>query len=43
MGEQTFDAAISGGDIAVEGSQAKVEELLGLLVDFEFWFNIVTP
>jgi alkyl sulfatase BDS1-like metallo-beta-lactamase superfamily hydrolase len=43
IGEQTFDAAISGGDIAVEGSQAKVDELLGLLVDFEFWFNIVTP
>jgi alkyl sulfatase BDS1-like metallo-beta-lactamase superfamily hydrolase len=43
MGETSFATAVTGGDITVDGSQPKVEELLGLLVDFEFWFNIVTP
>jgi alkyl sulfatase BDS1-like metallo-beta-lactamase superfamily hydrolase len=27
----------------VDGDQAQLDTLLGLLVTFEFWFNIVTP
>ena len=35
--------AISAGDVKISGDQAKLQELVSYLDDFEFWFNIVTP
>ena len=31
------------GIIEIDGDQAVLEELVSLLDDFEFWFDIVTP
>jgi alkyl sulfatase BDS1-like metallo-beta-lactamase superfamily hydrolase len=41
--EITIDDAISSGKMKVKGSRESLEEFLGLLDDFPFWFNIVTP
>lgn len=41
--ESTFDEEIKNGEVQVEGSLDKVNELISLLDVFEFWFNIVTP
>lgn len=41
--ETTLQDAASSGDVQVDGNLDAVTELLLLLVDFEFWFNIVTP
>jgi alkyl sulfatase BDS1-like metallo-beta-lactamase superfamily hydrolase len=35
--------AIAAGEATVDGDQAQLDTFLGLLVTFEFWFNIVTP
>lgn len=35
--------AISTGQVEVNGNQAKVEELVSYLDNFEFWFNVATP
>lgn len=37
------DDLITGGKIKVEGDSGKMNEFLGLLDTFDFWFNIVTP
>ena len=39
----TMKDAIAAGEVTVDGDQAQLDTLLGLLVTFEFWFNIVTP
>lgn len=39
----TLDQAIAAGDLKVDGNRGKLDEFLGLLDDFPFWFNIVTP
>lgn len=41
--ETTLANAIASGDVKVAGAQPKLEELLGYLDRFEFWFPIVTP
>ncbi len=41
--QTTLKDAISANDIKIAGSQAKLEEMLSYLDNFEFWFNIVTP
>jgi alkyl sulfatase BDS1-like metallo-beta-lactamase superfamily hydrolase len=41
--ESTFDEEIKNGQVQVDGSLAKVHELISMLDTFEFWFNIVTP
>lgn len=41
--ETTLADASSAGDITISGDQARLEELVSYLDDFEFWFNIVTP
>jgi len=38
-----MDEAIQKGDIKVDGNGEAFKEFLGLLDDFPFWFNIVTP
>ena len=35
--------AIGAGNVKIAGSQAKLEEVVSYLDNFEFWFNIVTP
>jgi linear primary-alkylsulfatase len=39
----TFADQITDGAIAVDGDVGAFTEFLGLLDEFEFWFNIVTP
>ena len=41
--DSSFADEIKTGDVQVDGSLAKVQELVSLLDVFEFWFNIVTP
>lgn len=39
----TLDDAIKSGSVKINGSEAKLKELLSYFDNFEFWFNIVTP
>jgi alkyl sulfatase BDS1-like metallo-beta-lactamase superfamily hydrolase len=41
--ETTLEKAISSGDLKVEGNRQAFSDFLGLLDNFEFWFNVVTP
>jgi len=41
--ETTLKDAIGSGAVKIDGSQAKLDEMLSYLDSFEFWFNIVTP
>lgn len=43
LGQTTMMAAIGDGSVTVDGDAQKVEDFVGLLDTFEFWFNIVTP
>lgn len=43
LGQVTMMDAIADGSVTVEGDSGKVEDFVGLLDTFEFWFNIVTP
>jgi alkyl sulfatase BDS1-like metallo-beta-lactamase superfamily hydrolase len=43
LGQTTLKDAVAGGDVKVEGNEAALAELLGLLDTYPFWFNIVTP
>jgi alkyl sulfatase BDS1-like metallo-beta-lactamase superfamily hydrolase len=35
--------AMQAGRVTIEGDPGKLAELMGLLDEFEFWFDIVTP
>ena len=39
----TFADKLATGEAQLDGNQEKLAELLSLMDDFEFWFNIVTP
>lgn len=41
--DETLKQAEDKGEVKVSGDAAKVDELLGYMDNFEFWFNIVTP
>jgi alkyl sulfatase BDS1-like metallo-beta-lactamase superfamily hydrolase len=41
--ETTLQAAVGSGAIKVRGNEAKLEELMSYMDNFEFWFPIVTP
>lgn len=41
--EETLKQAQDKGEVQITGNAQKVDELLGSLDKFEFWFNIVTP
>ncbi len=41
--DETLKQAEDKGEVKVSGNAAKVDELLGYMDNFEFWFNIVTP
>lgn len=43
LGRATLDDAITEGDITIDGDAASFRDLLGLLDDFDIWFDIVTP
>ncbi len=43
LGKTTFDKAIKDGQISVKGDQKVLNEFSTMLVDYKFWFNIVTP
>ena len=43
LGQTSLTKAITNGEMQVKGDEKKLEELVGLLDTFEFWFNIVTP
>jgi alkyl sulfatase BDS1-like metallo-beta-lactamase superfamily hydrolase len=39
----TLEELLGDGTARIEGDPAALHDLLGLLDDFDFWFNIVTP
>lgn len=41
--ETTLADEVAGGGITIDGDADAFEDFLGLLDDFEFWFDIVTP
>lgn len=43
LGATTLEKEIAGGSVKVEGDSQKLLELMGLLDEFELWFDIVTP
>lgn len=43
LGKLTVEKGLKSGVIKVKGTKGKFKELQGMLDDFEFWFNIVTP
>lgn len=43
LGDTTLDKAVADGSIKVTGDNAKLGQLVSMLDNFEFWFNIATP
>ncbi|WP_337959357.1 alkyl sulfatase C-terminal domain-containing protein [Serratia odorifera] len=41
--EQTLKEEQDKGDVKITGDSQKLNELLGYMDKFDFWFNIVTP
>ncbi|HEY8515828.1 MAG TPA: alkyl sulfatase dimerization domain-containing protein [Candidatus Binatia bacterium] len=41
--QTTLKDAVAKGDVKIDGSEGKLEEMLANLDTFDFWFNIVTP
>ncbi|WP_076540502.1 alkyl/aryl-sulfatase [Shewanella sp. UCD-KL21] len=41
--EITFDEAIKKGDVKISGDESLFTAFLGMLDEYNFWFNIVTP
>lgn len=41
--ETTLEAAITKGDLKLEGKREAFGEFMGLMDSFPFWFNVVTP
>ncbi|HWH20357.1 MAG TPA: alkyl sulfatase C-terminal domain-containing protein, partial [Solirubrobacterales bacterium] len=39
----TLEELLGDGTARIDGDAAALHDLLGLLDDFDFWFNIVTP
>jgi alkyl sulfatase BDS1-like metallo-beta-lactamase superfamily hydrolase len=43
LGETTLDKAVASGDAKIDGQKDAFSDLLGMLDNYKFWFNIVTP
>lgn len=43
LGDTTLEKAIADGSVKVTGDNAKLGQLVSMLDNFEFWFDIVTP
>lgn len=41
--QKSLQQEIKNGKVKVQGNEKKLKELLGMLDNFDFWFNIVTP
>jgi alkyl sulfatase BDS1-like metallo-beta-lactamase superfamily hydrolase len=41
--ETTIDGAVASGDLKIGGNREAFMSFMGLLDDYPFWFNIVTP
>ncbi|HDU6159058.1 TPA: SCP2 sterol-binding domain-containing protein, partial [Klebsiella aerogenes] len=41
--EETLKQAVDNGDAKITGNADKLNEMLGYMDKFEFWFDIVTP
>lgn len=41
--EETLKQAEEKGEVKISGNGAKLDEMLGYMDKFDFWFNIVTP
>ncbi len=41
--ETTLEAAITKGDLKIDGKREAFSEFMGLMDSFPFWFNVVTP
>ncbi|QLE86532.1 MBL fold metallo-hydrolase [Shewanella sp. Scap07] len=41
--ELTFDEAFKSGEIKISGDKSKFTQLMSMLDEFNFWFNVVTP
>lgn len=41
--QTTLKDAVNSGAIKAQGNEAKLEELMSYMDNFEFWFPIVTP
>lgn len=41
--EESLKQAEEKGDVQISGNHAKLDEFLGYLDSFDFWFNMVTP
>ena len=41
--EESLQQAEEKGDVQISGNHAKLDEFLGYLDSFDFWFNMVTP
>ena len=41
--EETLKQAVDNGDAKITGNADKLNEMLGYMDNFEFWFDIVTP
>ena len=41
--EESLKQAQEKGDVQISGNHAKLDEFLGYLDSFDFWFNMVTP
>ena len=43
LGNTTLDDAITQNNVTIDGNRSSLDEFMGLLDMFPFWFNIVTP
>ena len=43
LSEITPEQAVTSGEMKVEGRREAFTEFVGMLDNFPFWFNIVTP
>lgn len=41
--QKTLDGTLKNSELKITGNQQALQQLLGLLDNFDFWFNIVTP
>lgn len=43
LGKETLESAVENGSLVVEGDIQVFKDLMSMLDNFKFWFNIVTP
>ncbi|MGY6517083.1 alkyl sulfatase C-terminal domain-containing protein, partial [Vibrio parahaemolyticus] len=43
LGNITLEKAIADGQIKLDGNPQVLKDFVGMLDNFNFWFNIVTP